>query len=434
MVKTRSLHGCVHALPRLWRETDFRWLFLSQTISTTGDRIVLVALALLVTEQTGSTTDLGIVVAAQTAALVTFLLLGGVWADRLPRHRIMVSTDLVRFALHALLAILIFADAVEIWHLVVIEVCFGAAEAFFRPAYSGLVPQTVPEELIQEANAANGLTQTLAEFAGPAIATLLVLTLGTGAAFAIDAATFLVSAFLLTLVRPRPRGERPQRAPFFADLRAGWREVRARAWVWVTISVFALHLVLGFAPYVVLGPTVADERYGDPALWGWVAAAVGLGTAAGALTALRWRPSFPLRTGILLTSPFGLVLLAFALGAPLPLVLPCAIASGVGLALFGVWWETALAQRIPPEALSRVASYDWMGSFALLPPGLVLIGVIAEHAGATTVMAVAGAVAAVLVLVALLPRETRRLRRLADTPAPPLHSGVTPATSGDVVP
>ena len=420
----------MHALPRLWRETDFRWLFLSQTISTTGDRLVLVALALLVTERTGSTADLGIVIAAQTTALVTFLLLGGVWADRLPRHRIMVSTDLIRAALHGLLALLIFANALELWHLVAIEVCFGAAEAFFRPAYSGLVPQTVPEDLIQDANAANGLTQTLAEFAGPALATVIVLTLGTGAAFTIDAATFLLSAGLLALVHPRPRGERPPRASLAVELRDGWREVRSRAWVWVTIAVFACHLVLGFAPYVVLGPMVAAARYGDPALWGWVAASVGLGTAAGALIALRWRPRLPLLTGILATVPFGLVLLAFALGAPLALVVPCAVVAGIGLALFAVWWETALAQRIPPEALSRVASYDWMGSFALLPPGLVLIGVIAEGVGATTVMAVAGVAASLLVLLALVPRETRGLRRLAE---PVLHAGVTPGTSGDLV-
>lgn len=423
----------MHALPRLWREPDFRWLFLSQSISTTGDRLVLVALALLVTERTGSTTDLGIVIAAQTTALVTFLLIGGVWADRLPRHRIMVSTDLIRAALHTLLAVLIFADALELWALVAIEVCFGAAEAFFRPAYSGLVPQTVPEELIQEANAANGLTQTLAEFAGPALATVIVVTLGTGAAFAIDAATFLLSASLLALVRPRPRGERPERASLAAELRDGWREVRSRAWVWVTIAVFACHLVLGFAPYVVLGPMVAGDRYGDPALWGWVAASVGLGTAGGALLALRWRPPLPLRTGILATVPFGLVLLIFALGAPLALVLPCAVAAGTGLSLFGVWWETALAQRIPPEALSRVASYDWMGSFALLPPGLVLIGLLADGVGATTVMAVAGVTASLLVLLALIPRETRRLRRLAGAPEPALRSGVTPGTSGDVI-
>lgn len=424
----------MHALPQLWRETDFRWLFVSQAISTTGDRIVLVALALLVTERTGSTTDLGIVIAAQTAALVTFLLIGGVWADRLPRHRIMVSTDLIRGALHALLAVLIFANALEIWALVAIEICFGAAEAFFRPAYSGLVPQTVPEHLIQEANAANGLTQTMAEFAGPALATVLVLALGTGAAFAVDAGTFIVSASLLALVRPRPRGERVQHGSLLTELRDGWHEVRSRAWVWVTISVFAFHLVLGFAPYVVLGPTVAADRYGDPALWGWVAASVGLGTASGALLALRWRPSFPLLVGILLTVPFGLVLLAFALGAPLALVLPCAVVAGIGLSLFGVWWETALAQRVPPEALSRVASYDWMGSFALLPPGLVLIGVLAETLGATTVMGVAGAGAALLVLLALLPRETRTLRRIPDAAEPVLRSGVTPGTSGDVVP
>jgi len=434
VVKTRSLHGAVHALPRLWRETDFRWLFLSQTISTTGDRIVLVALALLVTERTGSTTDLGIVVGAQTAALVTFLLLGGVWADRLPRHRIMVSTDLVRAALHTLLAILIFSDALEIWQLVAIEVCFGAAEAFFRPAYSGLVPQTVPEHLIQEANAANGLTQTLAEFAGPSLATILVLTLGTGAAFAIDAGTFLVSAGLLALVRPRPRGEPAARTTIHAELRAGWREVRSRAWVWVTIAVSSLNLVLCYAPYVVLGPSVAGERYGNPASWGWIVASVGAGTAIGALLSLRWRPRRPVVLGVLLCIPFGLLLLALSLGVPLALVLPSSVASGVGLALFGVWWETALAQRIPPAALGRVASYDWMGSLALLPLGYVLIGVVADRLGPTEVMGVAGALGAATFLLALLPRETRALTRAEHGPQPPLHSGITPGTSGDVMP
>ncbi len=408
----------MQALPRLWRETDFRWLFLSQTISTTGDRIVLVALALLVTERTGSTTDLGIVIAAQTLALVTFLLLGGVWADRLPRHRIMVSTDLLRGALHALLAVLIFADALEIWQLVVIEVLFGAAEAFFRPAYSGLVPQTVPEDLIQEANAANGLTQTLAEFAGPAIATVLVLTLGTGAAFAIDAGTFVVSAALLALVRPRPRGEPARRTSMRAELREGWCEVRSRAWVWVTIAVFSLNLVLCYAPYVVLGPTVAGERYGNPAAWGWIVASVGAGTAAGALIALRWRPRRPLLLGILLCMPFGDVLVGLSFGAPLAVIIPAAVVSGVGLALFGVWWETALAQRIPPAALSRVASFDWMGSLGLLPLGYVLIGVLADHLGATQVMGVAGLLGALSLGLALIPHETRALQRGEPEPSP----------------
>jgi MFS family permease len=118
-----------------------------------GDRVVVVAIALFVTQTTGSPTDLSLVLAAQTLPLVLLLLIGGVWADRLPRNRIMIATDLVRAGLHALLAALIFAGAVQIWQLVVIEAAFGAAQAFFQPAYTGLIPQTVPEDLIQDARA-----------------------------------------------------------------------------------------------------------------------------------------------------------------------------------------------------------------------------------------------------------------------------------------
>lgn len=414
----------MHRFSLLWGHRDFRWLFLSQTVSTTGDRIVLVALVLLVTEQTGSTAELGLVLGAYTLAHVMFVLVGGVWADRLPRHRIMLSTDLIRGSLHALLAMLIVTDVVTIWHLIAIEALFGMAEAFFRPAFSGLVPQTVPEELIQEANALNNLTQTLAEFAGPAIATALVLTVGTGAAFGVDAATFFVSAALLTLVRPRPRGEPAARSHWRRELREGFDEVRSRTWVWVTIAVFSFQILGAFAPYVVLGPTVAREQYGDAALYGWLAASVGFGTAIGSLLALRWRPARPLVAGIVLVLPFCLLLPAFALGIPLALALPLGTLTGIGVALFGVWWQTALAERIPPQALSRVTSYDWLGSLALLPIGYVLVGVLAEQAGTTEVMAGGGVLAASVLLLGLLPRSSRQLgsdRR--DTPETPDRGG-----------
>src|SRR5437764_286698 len=136
---------------RVLRHREFRMLWGAQSASVIGDNIVLVALALFVIGHVGDASDLGLVLAAQAVPLIAFLLLGGVWADRLPRHRVMVVTDLVRFALHALLAALIFTAAVEIWHIVAIEMGFGAAEAFFRPAANGLLPQTVPEEDIQQA-------------------------------------------------------------------------------------------------------------------------------------------------------------------------------------------------------------------------------------------------------------------------------------------
>src|SRR5258706_9478225 len=125
---------------RVLRHKDFRYLFLGQSASVIGDRAVVVAIALFVTQRTGSATDLGLVLAAQTVPLVALLLFGGVWADRLPRHRIMLATDLARALLHGTLALLILTGAVRIWEIVVIEALFGAAQAFFQPAYSGLVP------------------------------------------------------------------------------------------------------------------------------------------------------------------------------------------------------------------------------------------------------------------------------------------------------
>src|SRR5690242_17445682 len=121
------------------RHRSFRYLFLGQAASAVGDRVVVVALALFITQRTGSATDLGLVLGAQTLPLVALLLFGGVWADRLPRHRIMIVTDLSRAALHAAVAILIFSGAVRIWQIVAIEALFGAAQAFFQPAYSGLL-------------------------------------------------------------------------------------------------------------------------------------------------------------------------------------------------------------------------------------------------------------------------------------------------------
>ncbi len=224
---------------RVLRHQDFRYLFLGQSASVVGDQVVVVSIALFVTQATGSATDLGLVLGAQATTLVALLLFGGVWADRLPRHRIMIVTDLVRAALHTAVAVLIFTGAIRIWQLIAIEALFGAAQAFFQPAYSGLLPQTVPEELIQDARALTESTSNIGFLLGPALATALVLGVGAGEAFAFDAATFVLSALLLWRVQPRSRGLEAASASLAHELRAGWREVRSRAWVWVTIATFA---------------------------------------------------------------------------------------------------------------------------------------------------------------------------------------------------
>jgi hypothetical protein len=324
----------------------------------------------------------------------------------------MIVTDLIRFSLHAVLAALIFTGAVEIWHIVAIEALFGAAEAFFRPAYTGLVPQTVPEELIQDAKAAGSTVETVAGFAGPALATALVLGLGAGWAFAIDAGTFLVSAYFLTRVRPRERGLAPRRQTLLAELREGYVEVRSRAWIWVTIVAFAVALLLSFGPWTTLGPTIAEEEYGSTGVFGLLAAAIGAGTMLGAALGFRWRPLHPMRAGFLWTLPWPAVTAAFALGAPLLVLVPLFATAGVGLALFGIWWETALAERVPPHTLSRVSAYDWMGSLALLPIGYLLAGPLGEALGSSLVLGVGSALATLAIAGGMAVRETWMLRRL----------------------
>ena len=409
------------------RHADFRRLWLANASSSVGDRLVVVALALFVIDDTGSPTDLGLVLAAHALPLVGFLLIGGVWADRLPRNRVMIASDLARCALHALLALLIFTGAVEIWHLVVIEALFGTAEAFFRPAFSGLVPQTVPEAELQPANALIALVNNAAEFAGPALATALVLGVGAGWAFALDALTFLVSAAFLARVRPRTRGAEPERTSMLTELREGWDAVRARAWVWATIAAFCGALLVCLAPFFVLGPLVAEERYGSTGVYGAVTAALGAGTVAGSLIGLRWRPRHPLRMGMMFVLAWPAAAGLFAAGLPIAPVVIATVLAGAGIALFDVWWLTAMAERIPPHLLSRVTSYDWMGSLALLPLGYLLAGPLADRLGATEVLLGGSALAAVLLALGLLPRETRMLERLGPgglAPAAEAHPGV----------
>ena len=397
------------------RNRDFRLLLGGQTASTIGDRIVFVALALYVTD-IGTPSDVGVVLACHAVPLVGFLLIGGVWADRLPRHLVVVTTDLIRFGLHALLAVLIFSGAVEIWHIAVIEAAFGTAEAFFRPAYTGLVPQTVPEHELQPAKAAFGTVETVAEFAGPALATALVLGVGPGFAFAIDAATFLVSAVFLVQLRPRERGIVAARTTVLGELREGWSEVRARSWVWAIVLAFSLALLTAFGPWMTLGPTVSIERYDTPAVYGILVAAMGAGTIVGAVVGFRWRPRFPMRTGMLIALPFPIALGCFALGLPVAVLLVIFVLSGTGIALFGIWWETALAERVPPHLLSRVTAYDWMGSLALLPIGYVLAGPLGEALGAVEVLAAGSALALVALVCALLVADVRGLARRDATP------------------
>jgi len=395
------------------RSRNFRFFWIGQSFSFAGDRIATIAIVLYVTVDLHDVVGLGLVLGAQGLALAVFLLLGGVWADRKPRKQLIICTDLLCFFLHGGLAILIFSGDVAIWQLVIIEAGFGLAEAVYRPAFAGLLPQTLPEEQIQSGWGLAHASENASMAFGPLIATGLVLGAGAGWAFAADAATFLVSAVTIALVRPRKRGGssvEAQKSSFVVNLKLGWGEVRRRVWVWASILSTAGLLFLSIAPWFVLAPSVSKANWGTTSYYGIHEAFFGVGTVLGALLAARFRPLRPLRAGYMLMAMWPAQFVLFGLGAPLPLVFSAAFLAGLGMGSFGVFWETCLANWIPPDRLSRVTSWDWLGSVALWPVGLAIAGPIGEALGPRDVVIFAGVAGGLCIALGAIPRQTRALR------------------------
>jgi len=364
-------------------------------VSSFGDRLVPVALTFAVLHLTGSLSDLGIVLAAQTVPLVLFVLLGGVWADRLPRQRVMLGSDLARFATQGASAILILDGTARVWQLAALQALYGIADGFFTPAANGLVPQVVAADELQPANALLGLSESATSILGPAVAGVIVVGAGAGWGLAVDAATFLLSAAFLAALRVDPAAQlvREHTTSVLRELRAGWKAFSSRRWLLVSVGYFTLMFAFGFSTFKVLGPEVAEKFLGGPGAWAAISAAMGVGAVAGGVLALRWKPARPLRAAFII-SLFGIPLTLLLLGAhaALWLIILTAVIEGVIGTFFNAVWFTAMQRSVPAEELSRVTSWDAVGSYALQPVGLALVGPIAAAVGVSTTLYAAGGI------------------------------------------
>ena len=407
------------------KERQFRLLWLGQATSTLGDGLVPVGLAFAVVGTLDrSATALGIVLAAHTLPLVLFVLVGGVWADRLPRQIVMLVSDLIRGAVQATIAVLLLTGSAELWHLAVLIAIYGTAEAFFQPAATGLVPATVSTPRLQQANALLGLSRGMAFVVGPAVAGVIAATTNPGIVFVVDAATFAVSATSLALLRLSRSRREGERKSFLADLKGGWHELLAHTWLWVIVAWASTFLCIVIAPFLTLGPVIAKESLGGAAAWGIIAAGWGAGSLCGGLIALRWKPTRPMLACTILTLPIAPAIALLALRAPAPVIAAAQAIGGVGMGLFGAVWQTTLQQHVREDALSRVSAWDWMGSFAFLPLGLILAGPVSGAIGISTTLWISVGYLIVSTLAVLLVPSVRNLRRLEEPEpqpgAPPL--------------
>jgi MFS family permease len=365
-------------LPAL-REPAFRNLFAGQALSRLGDRIAPIALAFGVIQSGGSAGELGLVVAAGSIPFALFALAAGVWADRIPRRRVMIASDAVRALVQLATGLLLITGSAEIWMLAALAAVYGTGDAFFWPAMNGLLPETIATDRLQEANALLGTAQSSSNILGPVIAGVLIALVDPGGAILLDAVTFVFSiAFLLRLTpRAVDVGEEPAPAAeegFLEQLRGGWREVRSRAWVWTGLIALSAYHVIVLPSVFVLGPILAHRELDGASDWATITAGFGVGAVAGQVLIYRLPFKRPMRASMI-----GFVVAssqAAIIGSGLPVLGIAALEAltGVAVSVAFTLWETSLQQHIPSRALSRVSSYDFTASAGLMPIGLALAG------------------------------------------------------------
>ncbi|MFG2863680.1 MFS transporter [Streptomyces sioyaensis] len=401
--------------PPLWRDRRFVLLTAARTISVLGNGFARVALSFAVLALPGAGPgQLSLVLACQAVPQLAFVLVGGVLADRVSRSRLMIVADLVGAVAYAGLAAMVLTGHAPPWALCSLAALAGTATALFSPAMDGVIPLLVPTGRLQRANGLLRVGMNSSMLLGLALSGVVVALVGAGWALALNAASFVVSALLIHGLRLSAR-VRP-RASGWSELRDGWREFAGRQWLWVVVVQYAVVVAALNANAGVLGPLATEDGLGGARSWSLIVAAQALGTIMGAGLAARLRVHRPVLVAVLATFPAALPIALLAVRAPVPLIALAMFGSGIAADVFGVLWATTLQREVPEAALSRVSSYDWFGSLAFAPLGLLVAGPVAAHLGVGRTLAGCAALIVLATAAALLSPQVRGLR--APRPAP----------------
>lgn len=389
------------------RDKVFRLFYIGTAVSMFGSSMAPVALAFGVLEISNSAAALGTVLAARSIPMAAFMLLGGVVADRFSRSAVLRLSHAGAALTQGAVAVLLITGTAELWMLVVLEFLNGTVVAFTFPALQGVVPQLVGRHEIQRANAMVAFIRNGSNILGPTVAALLVVTVGSGWAIGVNAITYAVAAACMGMLA-LPAYVRENATSMLQDLREGWTEFVGREWVWVVVAAFGLMNAIYAGVWVTLGPTIAKDTIGERG-WGLVLSAQAVGFVVMSLVMLRLTLRYPIRAGMACMVLGAAPMLALGLAPELALLIVGATISGACTEVFSVGWSTALHQHVPEEVMSRVFSYDALGSFVAIPVGQLLAGPLA-HVLDTRTVAVGGAVLFALIGAStLLSRSVRDL-------------------------
>ena len=398
------------------RIRDFALLWTGMTTSLVGDFVFLVAYPWQTYQLTNNPATLGWISAAYVAPTVVFLVAGGVLTDRVERRHMMITADALRAGATAVGAALAITHQLTLWELGVVVAVGGFGQALFAPAFGSIVPEIVPRELLAQANSLDQFVRTAAGLVGPAVAGVVIAVAGAGWAFAIDAATFVVSTTTALALTPRPFEPRDERRSALRDVREGFGFVRARTWLWATLVAGAFANIASAARNVLLPFVIKYDLHATARALGFVYAA----TAAGALISAyglgqRGLPRRPVVVAYVGWGASIFMIGAFGLGTNEAELLAFGFVAGLGTSIGNGIWGTLMHSLVPRALLGRVTSIDWMMSLSLMPVAAAASGLVAGAAGARATLVGAGLIGGGACRVLLLASSD--LRRPSFEPA-----------------
>jgi MFS family permease len=391
---------------------DFRILLIDRLLAPFSNGFSMVGVSFAVLNLTGSTADLSYVLAAQVAPMLVFTLVSGVFADRLRPQWVIIAGNVAVIVGEGTFGLLVLTGHPALWTMICLEALNGIGAAMFYPASQALLPQIVPDALLQEGSSISRLAMNTGQMTGAASAGLVVAVLGPGWALTLCAIGMTGTIpLLLSLGGGRNlQLATAKGAGMITELREGWTEFRSHTWLWATVIQYALVMMAFNGAFLVLGPVVARTSLGGPAAWGAITAADALGLVAGGLVSLRYTPRKPMLFVVGSGAAIALTPLALALVLPLPVICLCAFALGTLIEVMMVQWTVQMATRIPSDKLARVSSYDALGSMSAMPLGALLAGPLAAAIGVSTTQFAAAAVIVVASALTLIPREIWTIR------------------------
>ncbi|UMG91643.1 MFS transporter [Nocardioides sp. TF02-7] len=404
------------------RDQRFRWYFAARAVDQVGDFMGGVALAFAVLAVSSSPSALGAVLAARSIPTVLFLLLGGVLADRFGRTLIIQLSNVTAGLTQLAVAALVVTGVAEIWHLVALSAVAGVAAAANQPALAGLLPQLAPRGALQQANVLNGLLRNISLVFAPALGGVLVVGIGAGWAVAVNGVTYLVAAALLLRVKLPPKPPSSS-SSMVRELREGWRFFRTTTWLWVVVLAFGFLNALSSGGFSTLGPAHAESSTIGVAGWSLIVSAGACGLVTTSLVFLRVTLRRPLLLGMLGCAVYASQMVALGLTTELWVLVVAAFVAGAGIEIFGLGWELAMQENVPENMLSRVYSYDMLGSFVAIPAGQLAFGPLGAAFGLQEMILLAGLAYAAISLLTLLSPSVRGMRRA--TPADRVEAAST---------